>query len=93
MDDSGDGRGNKYCHPAADFRANTHRVRRQAGGRVLALGHSFRHSLRDRLRHVECPSDIADAIGGWATTSVGQKYGSGYGLEVKAKWIAEMISD
>ena len=44
--------------------------------------HSFRHSLRDRLRRVECPSDIADAIGGWATAGVGQKYGSGYGLEV-----------
>ena len=26
--------------------------------------HSFRHSLRDRLRAVECPSDILDAIGG-----------------------------
>ena len=49
--------------------------------------HSFRHSLRDRLRRVECPSDIADAIGGWATAGVGQKYGSGYGLEVKAKWM------
>ena len=26
--------------------------------------HSFRHSLRDRLRAVECPADITDAIGG-----------------------------
>ena len=26
--------------------------------------HSFRHSIRDRLRAVECPSDIIDAIGG-----------------------------
>ena len=52
--------------------------------------HSFRHSLRDRLRRVECPSDIADAIGGWATVGVGQKYGSGYGLEIKTKWIARI---
>ena len=29
--------------------------------------HSFRHSLRDRLRAVECPADIIDAIGGWTT--------------------------
>jgi hypothetical protein len=29
--------------------------------------HSFRHSLRDRLRAVECPSDMIDQIGGWAT--------------------------
>ena len=27
--------------------------------------HGLRHSLRDRLRAVECPSDIIDAIGGW----------------------------
>ena len=27
--------------------------------------HSFRHSLRDRQREVECPSDVVDAIGGW----------------------------
>jgi len=32
--------------------------------------HSFRHSLRDRLRAVECPSDIVDAIGGWKTSGV-----------------------
>jgi integrase len=54
---------------------------------------SFRHSLRDRLCRVECPSDIADAIGGWATAGVGQKYGSGYGLEVKARWMRAIVSN
>ncbi len=49
--------------------------------------HSFRHSFRDRLRAVECPSDIIDAIGGWKTFGVGQGYGSGYGLNVKYKWM------
>jgi integrase len=49
--------------------------------------HSFRHSMRDRLRAVECPSDIIDAIGGWTTTGVGQKYGLGQPLDVKAKWM------
>jgi integrase len=49
--------------------------------------HSFRHSMRDRLRAVECPSDIIDAIGGWTTTGVGQRYGTGQPLEVKAKWM------
>ena len=52
--------------------------------------HSFRHSMRDRLRAVECPSDIIDQIGGWATGSVGQGYGSGYGLEVCDKWMRKM---
>jgi len=42
--------------------------------------HSFRHSLRDRLRAVQCPSDMIDQIGGWATAGVGQSYGEGYGL-------------
>jgi integrase len=53
--------------------------------------HSFRHSLRDRLRAVECPSDIVDAIGGWATEGIGQRYGKGYDLNVKAKWMKEMV--
>ena len=43
--------------------------------------HSFRHSMRDRLRVVECPADVVDQIGGWATGGVGQGYGSGYGLK------------
>ena len=47
--------------------------------------HSFRHSLRDRLRAVECPSDIVDAIGGWKTSGIGHGYGNGYPLEVLKK--------
>jgi len=50
--------------------------------------HSFRHSMRDRLRAVECPSDIVDQIGGWQTEGVGHGYGKGYPLEVLAKWMA-----
>ena len=52
--------------------------------------HSFRHSLRDRLRLVECPSDIVDAIGGWTTSGIGQKYGAGYDLNVKYKWMKKI---
>ena len=48
--------------------------------------HSFRHSFRDRLRAVECLSDIVDAIGGWKTSGVGHGYGNGYPLEVLEKW-------
>ena len=43
--------------------------------------HSFRHSLRDRLRAVQCPSDMIDQIGGWSTAGVGQGYGKGYSIE------------
>ena len=47
--------------------------------------HSFRHSLRDRLRAVQCPSDMIDQIGGWATAGVGQAYGDGYSLKSNYK--------
>ncbi len=53
--------------------------------------HSFRHSLRDRLRSVECPADIVDEIGGWTTSGVGQKYGAGYNLEIKHKWMKKIV--
>jgi hypothetical protein len=28
-----------------------------------------------------------DAIGGWATSGIGQKYGTGYSLTIKNKWM------
>mgnify|MGYP002016644008 CR=1 FL=1 len=31
-------------------------------GRVV---HTFRHSMRDRLRAIECPLEIIDQVGGW----------------------------
>jgi len=43
--------------------------------------HSFRHSMRDRLRAVNCPSDMIDQIGGWSTNNVGQGYGNGFTLQ------------
>lgn len=53
--------------------------------------HSFRHSLRDRLRAVECPSDIVDQIGGWTTAGIGQSYGSGYPVEVLDRWLSKAV--
>ena len=32
--------------------------------------HSFRHSMRDRLRAVECPTTIIDRLGGWSVEGV-----------------------
>lgn len=52
--------------------------------------HSFRHSMRDRLRAVECPADIVDQIGGWQTEGVGQSYGSGYPLHVLNRWLCSI---
>lgn len=52
--------------------------------------HSFRHSIRDRLRNVECPSDIIDSIGGWSKRSIGESYGSGYQLPILHKWMSKI---
>ena len=42
--------------------------------------HSLRHSMRDRLRAVECPKEIIDQMGGWSSSSVGESYGEGFPL-------------
>ena len=55
-----------------------------------AVVHSLRHSMRDRLRAVECPSDIIDQIGGWSSSTVGSSYGKGYELPLLAKWMKMM---
>jgi integrase len=52
--------------------------------------HGFRHAFRDRLRAVECPSEIIDQLGGWSLKSVGQGYGNGYQLEILARWISKL---
>ena len=49
--------------------------------------HSLRHSLRDRLRAVDCPSEAADALGGWSAKTVGQSYGVGHNLVSLSRWM------
>ena len=47
--------------------------------------HGFRHAIRDRLRAVQCPSEIIDQIGGWSSGKIGEGYGEGHtigGLKV-----------
>lgn len=54
--------------------------------------HSFRHSMRDRLRHVGAPEDIQDAIGGWSSqSSVGRGYGEGYLLKQLKEWLEQVV--
>ena len=52
--------------------------------------HSFRHSLRDRLRAAECPADVIDSIGGWTTEGVGHQYGKGHSLQVMHRWMKKL---
>ena len=37
--------------------------------------------MRDRIRAVNCPSDMINQIGGWSKKTIGEGYGEGYGLE------------
>ena len=52
--------------------------------------HSFRHSMRDRLRAVSCPSETIDQIGGQSSGKVGEGYGEGYLLPQKIQHIAKL---
>ena len=60
-------------------------------GLGLYTMHSFRHSLRDRLRNVNCPSEVVDQIGGWSNKTVGQGYGNGYNLFTLKKYLASIF--
>ena len=52
--------------------------------------HSFRHSMRDRLRAVGCSSDMIDQIGGWSSGKIGEGYGEGYSLVRKWEWLRKI---
>lgn len=52
--------------------------------------HGFRHSARDRLRAIQCPTEIIDACGGWSHGSVGSQYGTGYPISVLHEWMSSM---
>jgi len=80
----------KYCNPNT-CKANSASAALNKWLRIRVpqncVIHSFRHSLRDRLRAIECPTEIVDQIGGWINKSVGQNYGQGYSLEVTNRWM------
>ena len=49
--------------------------------------------MRDRLRIINCPSEMIDQIGGWSNSNIGKSYGNGYDLKriftqmEKIKWL------
>jgi integrase len=47
--------------------------------------YSFRHSFKDRLKAVEAPEELIDEMMGHTTAK--PKYGDGYGLKLKAKYL------
>ena len=58
-------------------------------------GHCLRHTMRDRLRAVECPMDMVDQIGGWrSVATIGVGYGKGYSLEaIRVVMIKALINN
>ena len=83
----------RYCSEdrcKADYASNTLNKWLKAQFLERHVVHGFRHSLRDRLRKIECPSDVMDQIGGWRTAGVGHGYGDGYSLAVTYRWIRKI---
>ena len=67
---------NKQCR--ANAASNTLNKWMQANFRSDIVVHGFRHAIRDRLRAVQCSSEMIDQIGGWSSGKVGEGYGEGY---------------
>ena len=88
----------KYCTPttckanSASAALNKWLSSRLQGSLDHVVLHSFRHSLRDRLRAVECPPDIIDSIGGWSKSGVGEGYGDGHKIEILHKWMTRIVA-
>lgn len=62
------------------------------GLNLAHTAHELRHTMADRLRNVQCPKDIREAIGGWATRDIASDYGNGYSLLVMAEWLRKVIT-
>ena len=65
---------------------------RKHGGSALAgdTNHGLRHAIKDRLREVQCPKEISNAITGHGAKDVSDGYGLGYSLEVKQEWLLKV---
>ena len=55
-----------------------------------SLVHGFRHAFRDRLRAVNCPTEMIDQLGGWSAHNVGGRYGFGFNLLSQAEFLSHL---
>ena len=63
-------------------------LKQATGGKTA---HCLRHTFRDRLRAVECPIELLDALGGWSVVQgVGSGYGAGFTLDQKRHWLEKI---
>jgi len=47
--------------------------------------------MRDRLRAVNCPTEMIDRIGGWSRETIGQGYGAGYDLIIMSEYLVKVL--
>ncbi|MGC6498505.1 MAG: DUF6538 domain-containing protein [Candidatus Puniceispirillaceae bacterium] len=83
----------RYCSDKsckADYASNTLNKWLRKHVPSGCVVHSFRHSMRDRLRAVECPAEIIDQIGGWRTAGVGEGYGVGFEPKTMLAWLHQI---
>jgi len=78
----------KECHSNSASAALNKWLKQVAGSDYVI--HSFRHSMRDRLRAVSCPSDMIDQIGGWSSGKTGEGYGDGYSIQISVRWLLQI---
>jgi integrase len=78
----------KTCRATAASNALNSWIKTQG---IQSTTHGFRHSMRDRLRNVNAPKPIQDAVGGWGKQDIGDSYGLGYGLETLKGWLEKVV--
>lgn len=61
--------------------------------KIQTTTHGFRHAMRDRLRDVNAPKPIQEAVGGWGKQDIGDNYGHGYALETLKEWLDKVVID
>jgi len=80
----------RYCGPDScnsnSASAALNKWIKHVGGPTCTV-HGFRHSLRDRLRNVDAPTELIDQVGGWSLQTIGQGYGDGYSIEKLHEWL------
>tara|TARA_B110000211_G_scaffold143203_1_gene163464 strand:+ start:398 stop:865 length:468 start_codon:yes stop_codon:yes gene_type:complete len=53
--------------------------------------HCLRHTMRDRLRALECPLDMIDQLCGWSSVGgIGVSYGRGYAVDQMRSWMEKV---
>jgi integrase len=77
-----------YCHTNSASAALNKWLKSRVPNHCVV--HSFRHSMRDRLREINCPSEIIDEIGGWSNQNIGNQYGLGFKLLQKFEWVKKI---